>query len=485
MFHLATLTIDGQSRRILESRVAFTQILDMVNKPAFRVILKPFEVTIVGSLNNTLYTTWHYGEDVMKDGEIRFENPNGVSRSLTFAFANAYLVKIKTHYRMGIPDPLRLHLTISAGVINYRGRIVEKSWNPSNPFTFVPDHVIDMNTLGQKQDVLIRGVKWADECQQRIKSASYGEKVSLYAEVQGLEGKEELVSLTLEKEDKSAFEDQVKQISYEATTDSEGIVTFEDIELKESWGEASPENLKLIGTVSCKGMKKKSEVLTLSHPTVLDAYFAKATVEEVEVVVKKSSGANTNKVYTIKKGDSISKIAGEKGTTVAKILECNDTLTQENKNDIVPGQKITLPKDVTATEKKKKITFEKTSSLSLEADAFIIVETKGLQDRSVAINVKQGKADGMEKKDEAVTLKDDQGRYHRKLTTTVGGMSKTDYTNKDDYDNYAIYKFALDTDNKKQKEAWKEALENNNNQTHLYLLVDAHSDSEKYNSPRN
>ena len=57
-----------------------------------------------------------------------------------------------------------------------------------------------------------------------------------------------------------------------------------------------------------------------------------------------------NQYYTVKSGDTLSKIAAANKTTVAKLMELNkDTIT--NKNVIRVGQIIRLPGSVTITSK--------------------------------------------------------------------------------------------------------------------------------------
>ncbi|KZS38917.1 hypothetical protein AWE51_15155 [Aquimarina aggregata] len=73
-------------------------------------------------------------------------------------------------------------------------------------------------------------------------------------------------------------------------------------------------------------------------------------------------------------------------------------------------------------------------------------------------------------------LKDDQGAYNTKVITAVGGMCDTEYTNKDDFADMAIFKIVIDSSDDTKKKAWTDALEKaKDKKTSLYILADAHT----------
>ncbi len=107
---------------------------------------------------------------------------------------------------------------------------------------------------------------------------------------------------------------------------------------------------------------------------------------------------------------------------------------------------------------------------------YVVVETEDFQEKKVSINVKQGKEKGIEEEHEAIMLKDDQDQYHTQIITTVGGMKDTEYHNKDDFADMAIFKVSIDTVDKDRKKRWTDALEKaKDKKVPLYLLVDAHT----------
>lgn len=213
--------------------------------------------------------------------------------------------------------------------------------------------------------------------------------------------------------------------------------------------------------------------LKILRPKINKAYFATAKIEEVEVT---STTKKEAEVYTVKSGDTLGKIATKKGVTVNDIIKSDSKITDANKNDIKIGQKITLPTEISATEKKKKITFTKTNTGTIGNDLYVIVETEKFQGYKVSINIKQGKEKCMEEPNKALMLKDDQGNYNTQIITAVGGMKETDFVNKNDFADMAIFKVVIDTIDTDRKKRWTDALEKaKDKKTSLYILADAHS----------
>ncbi len=221
------------------------------------------------------------------------------------------------------------------------------------------------------------------------------------------------------------------------------------------------------------GLSLLTQSLSIVRPRIKKAYFATAKIEEKEVT---STTETEAEIYTVVSGDTLSKIASKKGTTVAAIVESDATITNANKHLISVGQQITLPTQVSTTETKKKITFTKSKGGKLGETLYVIVETEDFRGYSVSINVEQGKDKCLEEPYKALMLKNDQGNYSTLVTTTVGGMSQTEFTNKDDFQDMAIFKIAIDHSDTTKKKAWQDALEEaTDKKTQLCLLIDAHS----------
>ena len=203
--------------------------------------------------------------------------------------------------------------------------------------------------------------------------------------------------------------------------------------------------------------------LKIFRPKINKAYFATA---KIETVTTTSTTKTVQETYVVAGGDTLSKIASKKGTTVAAIIESDAKLTQANKDSLRVGQKITLPNTVATTETNKKITFEKANEGALGSELYIVVETEGFQGYSVFVNIKQGKAKGIEEKDALVTFKDENGNYITKAEIKVGALCESHYSNMDDYTDMVIYKLQIDHNYATKKEAWQKALKGKDKKHH-------------------
>jgi len=214
---------------------------------------------------------------------------------------------------------------------------------------------------------------------------------------------------------------------------------------------------------------KPRNTVKIKKRKVLDAYFASMKTENV-------AGEETKEDYKVKSGDTLDKIAKKKGTTVAKIIELNDNITEANKDDITVGQKIKLSKKST----KKKVTFERLNSANLGDEVYVIVKTDNLQDMLVGINVIQGKAKGILEKDKAIWLQQD-GNDVRFPKNRVGkfGSDDENIANKDDFKDLAVIKIKLGSKDSTEQKKYTDALETlTDKKTKLHLLIDAHSEND-------
>lgn len=212
--------------------------------------------------------------------------------------------------------------------------------------------------------------------------------------------------------------------------------------------------------------------LKIFRPKINKAYFATAKIENITTT---STTKTVQETYVVAGGDTLSKIASKKETTVDAIIKSDDKLTEANKNKLKVGQKITLPNTVVTTETNKKITFEKVNEGTLDSDLYLVVKTEDFQGYSLYFNIKQGKEKGIEEKDGLVTFKDENGNYGTKGKVKVGGLCEKHYVNVDDYAETAIYKLQIDHNDKTKKEAWQKALEGKDKKVPLYLLVEGHT----------
>lgn len=118
---------------------------------------------------------------------------------------------------------------------------------------------------------------------------------------------------------------------------------------------------------------------------LLNGYFGQKTT--VKVVV--TSGEKTSSVtYTVKRGDTLSKIAGKyPGVSYQDIAKVNGISAPYN---ISVGQELSIPKQVAT---KEKTVYKKITKASLGAKVFLVVKTKGFKSgESVSITLHEKSA---------------------------------------------------------------------------------------------
>lgn len=209
--------------------------------------------------------------------------------------------------------------------------------------------------------------------------------------------------------------------------------------------------------------------LKIKHKRVLDAYFVERKNEPQYEEEKVATGVKT---HTVVKGDNLTDISIKYNTTIEKIMA---------DNGIVKANSIQLKQVLkvgTQPKKKKvgdKVTFTKTSKGSLGDEVYVVVKTQLLQGKTIFLNVKQGVEAKTEVERDNKGLMLQQGdKSNTKAEAVVGAFAKNDeITNKDDFKDWAIFKFILggkDTKNEGDiinKLAAKKAS--------MFLLIDAQS----------
>ena len=210
---------------------------------------------------------------------------------------------------------------------------------------------------------------------------------------------------------------------------------------------------------------RPQEKLTIKHKRVLDAYFAER-INDPQYEGEKD-------IYTVKSGDSISKIANKKGTTVSDIIANNTDITSANKHLIKVGQKINITKQ---TKKGDKVSFKRMDAANLGDEVYVIVKTENISGVEVCINVKQGKTDNPEVEFESkgMFIAQEGNNDISLAKATVGAYSNdSEITNKDDFANWAIFKITLGA---RHQEDIGEALDKlDDKKAFLFLVVDAHT----------
>lgn len=163
------------------------------------------------------------------------------------------------------------------------------------------------------------------------------------------EAKEKLAELDAEWEDTQedwSIEDQIKKIEEERDAEIAAIEAAQEAEIK-SLQEVYDAKVKLFaetGQIIYEGSVIQSQALFNAYKTnFVDPIASEiAKVNQIAAAPVTNSTAQQYETYTIKSGDTLSKIAKSYGTTVEKIMAANPYIT--NKNRIYAGKTLQIPK---------------------------------------------------------------------------------------------------------------------------------------------
>ncbi len=207
-------------------------------------------------------------------------------------------------------------------------------------------------------------------------------------------------------------------------------------------------------SASCPPLKPRQQ-------EVSKAYFAK---REEDAQYK-----TTVKNHTTKTGETLSKIA-KKYNVKTKDVKRTKTTKYLQVGEIV---KITT-KEKTGV----KVKFTKLDKATVGENVYIVVETLHLEEQIVLLNIIQGQEDVLAKKDELVTVQQNEQDVTLIKTKVGNYCEERDVINKDEFVNWAIVKVKLEPKAEEKQKKWTDGLEcSGEKKALLYLLVDVHSEN--------
>lgn len=213
---------------------------------------------------------------------------------------------------------------------------------------------------------------------------------------------------------------------------------------------------------------KPNNKVAIKHRRVLDAYFA---TREDKSEYEQETTSEPPKTHTVVFGDTLSGLASTYNTTESK-LKSDNGLTSSK---IIIGQVLNIGSKPKEKKKGDRVTFKRLNTANLGDEVYVVVETDNLQGKKIWLNVKQGKADKpeIESNSKGLMLQHDKSTQ-TKAEAIVGSYVKNDkITNKDDFKDWAIFKFTLGGKDTKQEQDALEKL--TDKKAFMYLLIDAHS----------
>lgn len=208
-------------------------------------------------------------------------------------------------------------------------------------------------------------------------------------------------------------------------------------------------------------------------PTVKNAFFGEAIIKKKFKITDKSV------TYTVKAGQGDSKI-------VASILkeapDCEKSFAQAEVKKQRSGRKWYDPGDVITFKYKGKevvgqtIKFEFLEKLRLGKKVYVVVETENLRGKKVAANMQQGADAVLAAKGKEIPVLDGENETAY-IEMEVGEFaSSSDYTNKDDYLDFAIKEITIRPKSDEDYDEWADKIKDSVNKYSKHcLLIDAHS----------
>ena len=212
--------------------------------------------------------------------------------------------------------------------------------------------------------------------------------------------------------------------------------------------------------------KSKEEIMALNNMSN-DSLGA----NQVLIIEKAStsSGASAAATHTVVANDTLYGISKKYGVSVDDLKQWNGL----SGNVINKGQQLLL------AEGKQRIDFEKTTKALLGYELYIVVETDNLQNKTIELSWKQGKAEVIVAEHGDLTLQHDDAEK-TVISTRVGEFAaQTDYENKSELENFAVFTVVLGPAAEKDQEAWQQKLKDSKQLfTQSYLAIDAHTQND-------
>jgi len=201
--------------------------------------------------------------------------------------------------------------------------------------------------------------------------------------------------------------------------------------------------------------------LMVLQQEVTKAYFAKREEEaEYKTTVKDHVTKAKETLHKIAKKYNV-KTSDVKRTKTTKYLQIGEVV------------KVTI-KEKTGS----KVTFTKLDKATVGEEVYIVVETLHLEEETLLINILQGEEDVLVKKDEIVTVQQDDKDISLIKVKVGNYCNEKEVTNKDEFIDKAIVKIKLKPKAEAKQKEWEDGLKCvGGAKALLYLLVDAHSEN--------
>lgn len=190
----------------------------------------------------------------------------------------------------------------------------------------------------------------------------------------------------------------------------------------------------------------------------------------VLIIKKGVARKTTTKTHTVVDKETVYSISKKYGLKDGELARLNSV-----KNNVIKkGQKLTISTGPSTA----KLEFKKTNTASLGQELYLVVETKGMRNKKIELQVIQGGAKVVTEKDAAIKFLHNKKEV-TKVIATVGAKADAKYANNESLKNLAVAKITLAPKSDDDQTAWKTSIEKVDGKTaKLYIGLDAHTENQ-------
>lgn len=229
MSFIAKLYLDGEERNVLNAQNLYYQITDQSGKPSAVPNGGFIELSLEATKHDNLYWDWMLSSTSMKQGNLRFFRRDGMSKLFDLEFWDCYCIKIDESYSATGGNPMTMTLTLSPGIIRMRGKVYEKKWKISDPFTkAVP---LEKPEPKEEKNPTLDSFNWVHrEDDTKIEVAEFGETVRGFIKVTDIDVGE-IVNVKMYAKSNGNF-NNTNYMEYEAEVQNHFKSTYAIFEMK-------------------------------------------------------------------------------------------------------------------------------------------------------------------------------------------------------------------------------------------------------------
>lgn len=183
----AKIFIDGEERNLLFVEQEIRKYADITGRPNGKKGMPDVLRFAIESTGNDSFFYHHmFSPNSMISGEIVFYKRDGFSVLFKIEFANAYILNLSEEFDHNNNLPLHMLLEIGWGIVRYKGVIIEKYWNPNNPWEEIERTEREVEQEGSIIEAFFEDVNEQDV---RIEKIMPNKELDLIIKTENMNGK--------------------------------------------------------------------------------------------------------------------------------------------------------------------------------------------------------------------------------------------------------------------------------------------------------